>query len=321
MIVDGDSASRRKTSAHLAAAGFEVHEASDGVEAYHAILKEQHALVVSDWALCRMDGIELIRNLRTSTLNWYPYVVLLGPQGKPTTGMQLGADDFLEKPFDPEALVQRLQVGCRMIRLHETLRENNARLHHANEELAELAIKDVLSGLLNRRAFFEHAENEWKRSVRYDLPLTCLVMDIDHFKRINDTFGHPAGDSVICKVGEVLRHVFRETDILGRYGGEEFSVVLYDCDADAAALVAERLRCAIETLRMPVIERDFHFTMSLGLASRSSEVVNFDMLVDHADQALLTAKRTGRNRVARFDEIKHDTALLNEKPAEIISRG
>ncbi len=320
LVVDDDDVCRRKTCAQLVAAGFEVHEAVDGFEAYQAILEKQHALILTDWAMPRMDGIQLIRNLRTSALNWYPYVLLLTSQGDRAIGMESGADDFLNKPVDGQVLVQRLQVGHRIIRLHETLCENNARLNAANEQLTELAVKDVLSGLLNRRAFFEHAEREWKRSVRYDLPISCLLMDIDHFKRVNDTLGHPAGDSVIRKVGEVIRQTFRESDVLGRYGGEEFSVVLYDCDIDSAAEIAERLRKTIEILRMPEIEKDFQFTLSLGLASRTLEVVNLDALVEHADQALLNAKRTGRNRIARFDEISHASRLLDGKPPEIEER-
>lgn len=320
LVVDDDDACRQMTCAQLEEAGFEVHEAVDGVDAYDAILEMQHALIVTDWAMPRMDGIELIRNLRTSALSWYPYVLLLTAKDDQVAGMESGADDFLSKPVDSRLLLQRLQVGHRIIRLHETLRENNARLNDANEQLTELAIKDVLSGLLNRRAFFEHAEREWNRSVRYDLPISCLLMDIDHFKRVNDTYGHPAGDCVIRKVGEVIRKLFREIDVLGRYGGEEFSVVLFDCDVDAAATIAERLRQTIERLRMPEIDKDFQFTISLGLASRSLEVVNLDALVDHADQALLNAKRTGRNRVARFDEISPASKLLDEKPPEIEER-
>lgn len=320
LVVDDDDACRQMICAQLEAAGFEVHDAVDGVEAYDAILEKQHALIVTDWAMPRMDGIELIRNLRTSALSWYPYVLLLTANDDQVAGMESGADDFLSKPVNSRLLLQRLQAGHRIIRLHETLCENNARLNYANEQLTELAIKDFLSGLLNRRAFFEHAEREWNRSVRYDLPISCLLMDIDHFKRVNDTFGHPAGDSVIRKVGEVIRKLFREIDVLGRYGGEEFSVVLFDCDVDAAATIAERLRQTLETLRMPEIDKDFQFTISLGLASRSLEVVNFDTLVDHADQALLNAKRTGRNRVARFDELSHASKLLDEKPPEIEER-
>ncbi len=300
----------------LTEAGFEVREAVDGVEAYQAILDEQYALIVSDWAMPRMNGVELIRNLRASALSWYPYVVLLTAMDNRTTGMDSGADDYLVKPIDGKMLIQRLRVGHRIVRLHETLRDNNSRLNEANEKLTELAVKDSLSGLLNRRAFFEHTEKEWRRSVRYDLPISCLMLDIDHFKSINDTYGHPVGDSVIRKVGQVIREVFRDTDVMGRYGGEEFTVVLYDCDANAAAIVAERLRKAIESVRMPNISDDFRFTTSCGLASRTLGMLSEETLVEHADQALLVAKQTGRNRVTRFDELEHASNLLDGKPPE-----
>jgi len=317
LVVDDDSSCRRIISRYLRDAGFDVQEAEDGVKAYQAILEEKYALIVSDWAMPHMDGLELIRNLRTSALSWYPYVLLLTALNDRATGMESGADDYLTKPIDGEMLVQRLRVGNRIISLHETLRENNSRLNEVNEQLTELAIKDVLSGLLNRRAFFEHAEKEWRRSVRYDLPISCLMMDIDHFKRINDTYGHPVGDSVIRTFGQVIREIFRDTDVLGRYGGEEFSVVLYDCDANTAALVAERLREAIESLRIPSIADDFRFTTSCGLASRTLDMLGVESLVEHADQALLVAKRSGRNCVIRFDELQFASNLLNDKPQEV----
>jgi len=317
LVVDDSALYRQMISDLLSDAGFDIREAVDGVEAFDAILKEKYPLIVSDWAMPRMNGVELIRNLRTSALSWYPYVVLLTAMDNRAIGMESGADDYLSKPIDGEMLVQRLRVGHRIICLHETLRENNDRLNDANEKLTELAVKDSLSGLLNRRAFFEHTEKEWRRSVRYDLPISCLMLDIDHFKRINDTYGHPAGDSVIRKISQIIREVFRDTDIMGRYGGEEFSVVLYDCDTDAAAVVAERLRKAIESVRMPEIAEDFRFTTSCGLASRTLDMLSEESLVEHADQALLFAKRSGRNRVTRFDELKQASNLLDGKPPEI----
>lgn len=315
-MVDDDAACRRMIAKLLSDAGYTTRQASDGIEAYQAILEEQHSLIVSDWAMPRMDGIELIRNLRTSSLSWYPYVLLLTGIDDRTTGMKSGADDFLNKPIDRELLLQRVCVGDRIIRLHERLSEKNARLNEANGRLTELAIKDALSGLLNRRAFFELAQKEWSRSIRYDLSLSCLVVDIDHFKRINDTYGHPAGDSVIRVVGEVVREIFRDSDIMGRYGGEEFSVVLYDCNADAAAAVAERLRQAIESLRIPEIANDFHFSISCGVASRTLDMLCIESLIENADQALLAAKRSGRNRVVRFDDLESISTLGDSRMME-----
>lgn len=317
LVVDDDAAVRRMIAKLLSDAGYITSEASDGEEAFEAILREQHSLIVSDWAMPRMDGIELIRNLRSASLSWYPYVLLLTAIDDRTTGMKSGADDFLNKPIDRELLLQRVCVGHRIIRLHETLCEKNVRLNEANGRLTELAIKDALSGLLNRRAFFEIAQKEWSRSIRYDLSISCLLIDIDHFKCINDTYGHPAGDSVIREVGEVVRQIFRDSDVTGRYGGEEFSVVLYDCDIDAAAAVAERFRQSIESLRMPEIAKGFNFTISCGVANRTLDMLGVESLIENADQALLAAKRLGRNQVVRFDELESGSKKLESISNEV----
>lgn len=302
LVVDDDPNCRRILEMMLSGSGYEVRLACDGWEALEIVLSDKPPIIVTDWMMPRMDGLELIRKLRAE-LTWYPYILLMSGRPDEQPGLDIGADEFLAKPIHGEHLLPRLRAGERIVHLQERLREQNAALNLANQKLAELATTDPLSGLLNRRAFFDELRQEWARADRYELPLACLMFDIDHFKQVNDTYGHPAGDSVIETVGRLMKAAFRESDRICRYGGEEFCAFLTNTSLETACQMADRIRLAVAASTPPHLPADFHFSISVGVAERTGETRTYQDLVEHADQALLAAKQAGRNRLMRFDEL------------------
>lgn len=310
LVVDDDPACLRLLERVLLRHGYDVTTSHDGRDAIDKVHRLQPSLIVTDWSMPNMDGLELIGALRAEELPWYPYIILVTANSDQQVSLEVGADDYLIKPIQMKHLIPRIHAAERIIGLQNSLREKNERLNEVNRQLSLLAVTDPLTGLLNRRSFFEEAAREWDRSQRYDLPLACLMLDIDHFKNINDTFGHPAGDAVIRRLATTLAHLSRATDVLCRYGGEEFCVLLTNTDADGAALLAERIRLAVCELRLPELSPDFRMSISCGLSARALEMLTEEALVEHADRALLIAKRSGRNRVVRHDEIEHSSSLM-----------
>lgn len=309
LIVDDDPNCRHLLRSLLEHAGYEVSVAQDGAEGYERVVAERPDIIITDWMMPRVDGLEMIRKIRAQ-LNWYPYILLVTCKTDQQLGLDMGADDFVLKPIRREQLLPRIRAGERIVTLQERLREKNLELNLVNQQLAELAITDPLSGLLNRRAFFEEARNEWHRATRYDLALSCLMIDIDRFKSVNDTYGHAIGDRVIRGLSSTLRTGLRENDVLCRYGGEEFCALLINTPIETAAELAERLRKRAHEVRVPGLPDSFQLSISLGVASRCLQTSSEQTLIDQADQALLFAKRTGRDRWSRFDQL--GTAQLAE---------
>ncbi len=198
-------------------------------------------LLISDWMMPNLDGLELCRRIRTDRIGRYIYIILLTSLDRRedrVKGLRTGADDFLTKPPDPDELTVRLEVAGRILAVHDQLERQNARL-------AELASTDELTGVKNRRRFREDLELLFAQARRQGTPLSLILLDIDHFKEYNDSFGHPAGDEVLKAFGATLRETVRGHDVVARYGGEEFVVLLPATAADEAVDVAERLRSAI----------------------------------------------------------------------------
>jgi diguanylate cyclase (GGDEF)-like protein len=220
-------------------------------------------------------------------------------------GLRAGADDFLIKPPDPDELAVRLEIAGRILNVHEVLAEKNRRL-------AELATIDELTQLWNRRRFNEDLEQQVAISTRAGTPLSLILLDVDRFKQYNDTYGHPAGDEVLRGVSATLRACVREHDMVARFGGEEFAVLLPTTDADAALVVAERLRAAIAARPWPLGT----VTASFGVATaRPARAESAARLVEQADQALYRAKRAGRNRVAHDREADAIASEPRQTPA------
>ena len=275
--------------------GYETVVVSDGNAAWE-VLQEQNAprLAVLDWMMPGLDGPDLCRLLRKRG-GPYVYVLLLTSRdGKEDVvlGLEAGADDYVTKPFSPLELRHRLNAGRRIVELQEQVEAQN-------QEIRKLARNDALTGLLNRGAIFEVFAAELSRARRDRKAISIMMADVDHFKRVNDTLGHQAGDFVLRAVADRLQDQVRPYDAVGRYGGEEFLVVLPGCGAEEALEVAERLRAAVEASPILFEATPIAVTISLGVTSREPVISEArEPLIAAADAALYEAKHAGRNRVA-----------------------
>jgi two-component system chemotaxis response regulator CheY len=272
--------------------GNEVEVASDGAEAWEMLEAAHSPLVITDWMMPNVDGLELCRRIRTSGQERYTYVILLTSRDchqDRLVGLRAGADDFLIKPPDQEELAVRLEIAQRILQVHETLCWQNARL-------VEMATTDELTGVKNRRRFREDIEAHLALAGRQHLPLSLVMLDVDHFKKFNDVYGHQAGDRVLRRVAGILREGVRIHDVVARYGGEEFVILLPATDANRASDVAERLRRTIEEAS----GTPGAITASLGVTTFDGGDCDIETLVERADRALYHAKQSGRNRVCLF---------------------
>jgi two-component system, cell cycle response regulator len=273
----------------LERAGYAIHTAVDGQEAIDAIESDCPDFLLTDWDMPRVDGLELCRRIRNRSLPHYVYTILLTAkscEAEKIAGLESGADDFLSKPVSKGELLARLQSGSRVLELER--------------ELSLMAHTDSLTGLLTQRTFYECLEKEWHRSTRLKLPLSCVMVDLDFFKQINDVHGHPAGDSVLKFTAELLMDNSRISDTICRYGGEEFCILLPETDENDAVVWAERARERLGALCIPTDLKDIRVTGSFGVAQRRDDLPDEEVLVKLADQALLCAKHSGRNRVIRY---------------------
>jgi two-component system cell cycle response regulator len=216
---------------------------------------------------------------------------------------EAGVDDYLTKPINPKILLARLRAGERVVGLQNEIEADRedilrfaAELAMTNRRLEEAALLDSLTGIPNRRYAMERIHQEWAAADRGARPLACMVIDVDHFKQVNDNYGHDTGDMVLQRVADILKHTARTHDVCCRLGGEEFLVVCPDSDAAAAAQCAERLRQAVAAMRVSVGNVALQVTVSVGVAARASGMSSPDVLIKEADRAVYRAKEEGRNR-------------------------
>ncbi len=293
LVADDDRFSRLVLCRTLRSWGYEVEEAEDGRAAVQALSRDDGPqLGIIDWMMPELDGPEVCRRVREANAEPYRYLMLLTSRSRRedlVQGLNSGADEYLSKPFDPLELQARLRIGRRLLELQSQLIEARDALHRQ-------ATRDGLTGLLNRTAIIDGLEEELARSARRKTGLGVLVVDLDHFKRINDTWGHLAGDAVLRESAARMAEVVRAYDRVGRYGGEEFLVVLPDCTQDAVLEVGERIRAAMEAEPILADGHTVAVTASIGASWVRGRAAS-DALVREADDALYTAKRSGRNRV------------------------
>jgi diguanylate cyclase (GGDEF)-like protein len=293
LIAEDDPVSRRLLEATLRKWGYYVNACIDGEAAWQMLQQpDAPSLAILDWMMPGMDGIEVCRAVRQRVEAPYVYVILLTAKHQKTDvimGLEAGADDYIIKPFDTNELRMRLRAGQRILDLQEEL-------IFAREELREQATHDSLTRLWNRAAIYEILQRELERASRTGAPLSILLADVDHFKRVNDSYGHLAGDAVLREIARRMLTALRPYDGIGRYGGEEFLLVLPDCDSAGAVALAERLRVAIGCEAVVLAEGVIPVTLSLGVATYEgpAEAKSF---IAAADGALYRAKNTGRNRV------------------------
>jgi len=317
LLADDEPIARTMLEHWLAGWGYEVTLARDGESALQALKDDSELrLLVVDWVMPKKDGIEVCKAIRSGPQEPYVYIVLLTAKDDKSdiiAGLDAGADDYLVKPCNPLELKVRLRAGRRVIELQEQLVK-------ARESLRFEAMHDSLTGLLNRGAVLEQLTKELVRASRRGAPVSVLMGDLDHFKTINDTFGHPAGDAVLRETARRLKAGVRAYDSLGRLGGEEFIAVLPECDAKTGLSVAQRLCRSLADTPTHYSGNAISHSISIGIAATDQfGSARADELMRAADAALYRAKHAGRSRALlaidkEFEAVKEVSQTL---PASI----
>ncbi|MEX2482831.1 MAG: diguanylate cyclase [Gammaproteobacteria bacterium] len=307
LIVEDAESQRLILLKQVRTLGFDTVAAIDGQDAADKLDDYRPHIIISDWFMPRMDGIELCRLARASNRGRLLYIILLtahSDDDRLVEAFEAGADDFLAKPVNVRELEGRLRAAKRIITLQselrrkiESLRELNSNLTDANRRLFDVAHQDALTGLPNRRLMVEQLRQAWAGYQRRHKPFALALVDIDHFKRVNDDYGHDAGDKVLTRIGKILRRQIRAEDSVARFGGEEFLILMPDTDVDAAARLAERVRAAIAGESFIAAGREWSVTASVGIASTAQKTLSWESLFKAADVALYEAKAAGRDRV------------------------
>ena len=294
LVIEDHPDQRELLAIVLQREGYRVVTAANGLEALERLEVENIQIALSDIMMPKMDGFELIKRIRTNPALKSIYLILITAriqEGDRVRGLDLGADDYITKPFSFSELLARVRVGSRVV--------------HYQQHLEYQTQVDSLTGLLNRRAFEKKILEEFERSKRYHNPLSLLILDIDNFKTINDTYGHHGGDAALVKISETFREKTRQSDFPSRYGGEEFVLVLPETDQENALQVASKIHDAIRSCAFGTTARPFRLTVSIGVSSTSTRFYSdWREMLDDADQALYLAKNTGKDRIETWDPEK-----------------
>jgi two-component system cell cycle response regulator len=302
LVADDDPTSRLIAETALRSLGHGCHTVSDGVQAWDAFRSRRPDVVISDWMMPGLTGLQLCRNIRDHAPDSYTYFIMVTSQGghdEILEGMSAGADDYLIKPLDSDDLQARLIAAARVTSLHHQLAAQRTELEGLNQELADIARRDPLTGLRNRRALDEDLDLLEARVTRYGHRYCMALIDVDHFKSYNDTYGHPAGDRILQTVAVQLEDHARGGDAIYRYGGEEFLCIFPEQSLATGTLAVQRMRIGLEQLAIAHADNPRGvLTISAGMAildpghTRSASEV-----LKEADEALYRAKQLGRNRV------------------------
>jgi diguanylate cyclase (GGDEF)-like protein len=308
LVVDDDMSIRSMVGEVLSDEGYDVTLAASAEEALQAFRRDRYGLVVTDIRMGGMSGVELLKEIKL--IDPIVHVIVMTSYASIDSAVAVikaGAYDYLLKPFEDLELVvsaaNRAMQSVRLIRekevLVQTLVQKNAELEQANVRLQEIAVRDGLTGLHNHRYFQEILSKETARSSRYNRDLSLLFLDVDDFKKYNDTHGHQLGDTLLKQLSHIIKDTMREGDIVARYGGEEFVVILPETDKTYAIQVADKLRKLVEDYAFHGEETQPQgkVTISLGVSSRISEDRTAASLIQRADQALYKAKSEGKNCV------------------------
>lgn len=293
-IVDDDPSIRRLISLVVKRNGFKVVEATTAAEARSVLVQQPWDIAVLDRRLPDDDGMELCRELKANSAFRARFVLMLtgeDDEEDKIAGLDLGADDYMTKPFQPRELAARIRSAKRIVDLQKELIASN-------ERLALLSITDGLTRLYNHRHFQEELSRTFEEALRYTRPVSLALLDIDFFKKINDTYGHGAGDEVLRGVSAMFSSNIRSADLAARYGGEEFAVLMPETELDDAVQFAENIRKHLESGPIDTSAGPVPVTLSIGVASfPHTQVQTPRQLVECADRALYRAKRGGRNQV------------------------
>jgi diguanylate cyclase (GGDEF)-like protein len=290
MVIEDHPDQRELLEIVLQKEGYRVVPAANGVEALAKLEKEPAQVILSDVMMPKMDGFELMRKIRSNPLFKNVYIILITARIQErdrVQGLDLGADDYITKPFSFSELLARVRVGSRVVQYQQHLEHQ--------------ALVDSLTGLFNRGAFERKMEEEFERAQRYHHPLSVLLLDVDNFKVVNDTYGHHWGDEVLKKIAELLKSKTRRSDYPARYGGEEFVLILPETDLESALNVEAKVRAEIKAAILGTKARSFSITVSAGVSSTcNKQYSNWHQLLEDADQALYLAKSRGKDRAEVF---------------------
>jgi two-component system, cell cycle response regulator len=320
LVVEDSRTQLERVTKVLSSEGYQVATAGDGKEAIREVKRDPPDLILLDMILPDMDGLEVLRIVKAQAEAFIP-VILLSVKSdldSKVAGLRIGADDFLAKPFADEEVLARAAAMLRIKTLQDELRE-------AKDQLEKLSVEDGLTSLFNHRHFQEELRREFGRARRYNDPLSLIMIDLDHFKEVNDRHGHPFGDKVLREVAQLVKASLRDTDLCARYGGEEFSVILPKTMMAGALAVAERIHRELNQKAFAVDAAQVlpggassaagkgageRVTASFGIASYpSKDVTSAELLVRYADEALYRAKREGRNAICVYQSqsYRYDT--------------
>ena len=305
LIVDDHEDNVELLRARLDSWGFRTDTATSGREALEKVQTSPPELILLDVMMPEMDGFEVARRIKgNDDLPFIPIIMqtALDATENKVEGLEAGADDYITKPIDFAELRARMTSMLRIKRLQEELQERERELIEANERLRHMSQTDGLTGIDNRRHLEERLAEMFEHSKRLAEPFSCVMCDLDRFKSVNDTYGHQAGDAVLKQFASILTDAAREIDRVGRYGGEEFMLLLPGTVLDAGVTFAERVRKQVEAHTFTFDNTSIRRTASFGVSAwPHPRITDCDSLMRAADDALYVAKETGRNRVVRFD--------------------
>lgn len=294
LVVDDSALYRRLVEHSLASTNYHLIFAENGLHGLKIFREQQPDMVITDWTMPDLSGPELCQQIRETQLKSYCYIVLLTSHTEKeqvVAGLAAGADDYLTKPFHEGELQARLGVGRRIVELHRQLAAKNRMLE-------ELALTDALTGLPNRRAIEQWASRELSGAARHGFSVWIAIADLDHFKKINDTYGHESGDVILRGFADVMRSTTRKSNLCGRLGGEEFLMIFTHADSHDVFTALERVRAEFESQTFPTPKGDAKSTASFGVAGfTGTDVPELAELMARADAALYVAKGKGRNRI------------------------
>jgi diguanylate cyclase (GGDEF)-like protein len=298
LVAEDDPVARKILEKTLIKEGHEVVSVENGRKAFDLFKQRFFPIILTDWMMPEMDGIELCRAVRNHQASGYVFVIILTAKDSKddiVTGLNSGADDYVHKPFNPSELKARIKTCMRILELERSLKE-------ANENIKILSITDPLTKSYNRGYILEYLPKEVNRAIRYERALSLVLCDIDHFKKVNDTYGHQAGDQVLIEFVESIKQSIRQDlDWIARYGGEEFLIVLPETSPEGAYILAERLRNRISKHKIIFQGKAIHITSSFGISGfdspTSDENISSESLINTADKYLYQCKLEGRNRV------------------------
>lgn len=310
LIIEDNPLQAKQTRSVLESAGYEVMMAESGGTGFKLAKTQPIDLVLLDVVLPDFSGEQICQWLkRDEATHSIPVIMLTAKDSveDKVAGLQIGADDYVPKPFSDKELLARIQACLRIKMREDELRGAKDQLENQLKDVELMAITDAGTGLFNRRHFNELLEKEFSRAKRFNEPLSCLMLDIDHFKSINDTYGHPAGDSVLSEIALLLKGAVRMIEVAARYGGEEFVLLLPKTKPKEAVKPATRLLESISAHHFKGLPPDRVVTVSIGIAGLSDPLIaTKDDLVKCADFALYKAKRAGRNRIEMSDGAELD---------------